>query len=159
MLSKNKLLELKSIDLDFCDDCVYKKQRRVSFSKDQNEVMECMNRTILERARSVQIHTGLLKQFWANAINIAVHLINRGPSMSLNCEISEEIRTDKEVNMNHLRIFSCISYVPVDLNHRSKLDPKSKRCIFIGYGTSEYDYHFWDPKNRKILRHKDVVFN
>ena len=24
----------------------------------------------------------------------------------------------------------------------------------IGYG-----YRFWDPENRKILRHKDVVFN
>jgi len=26
-------LGLKSIDLDFCEDCVYEKQRRVSFSK------------------------------------------------------------------------------------------------------------------------------
>ena len=33
MLSKDKLPELKSIDLDFCEVCVYEKQRRVSFSK------------------------------------------------------------------------------------------------------------------------------
>ena len=33
MLFKDKLLGLKSIDLDFCEDCVYGKQRRVSFSK------------------------------------------------------------------------------------------------------------------------------
>ena len=33
MLSKDKLLGLKSIELDFCEDCVYGKQRRVSFSK------------------------------------------------------------------------------------------------------------------------------
>jgi len=31
MLSKDKLQELKSIDLDFYKDYVYKKQRRVSF--------------------------------------------------------------------------------------------------------------------------------
>ena len=47
----------------------------------------------------------------------------------------------------------------MDLDHRNKLDPKSKRCIFIGYGTNEYGYRFWDLENRKILRHKDVVFN
>jgi len=41
----------------------------------------------------------------------------------------------------------------------SKLDPKSRRCIFIECGTDEYDYQFWDPENRKILRHKDLVFN
>jgi len=33
MLSKNKLSGLKSIVLDFCEVCVYGKQRRVSFSK------------------------------------------------------------------------------------------------------------------------------
>ena len=41
----------------------------------------------------------------------------------------------------------------------SKLDPKSRRCIFIGYGTDGYGSLFWDPENCKILRHKDVIFN
>jgi len=31
-LSKDKLLGLKSVDLDFCEDCIYRKQKRVSFS-------------------------------------------------------------------------------------------------------------------------------
>ena len=33
MLSKDKLPELKSIDLNFCEDFIYGKQRKVSFSK------------------------------------------------------------------------------------------------------------------------------
>jgi len=67
--------------------------------------------------------------------------------------------TDKKVNLNHLCTFACISYVHVELDRRSMLDPKSKRYIFIGYETSEYGYRFWDPENRKIFRHKDVVLN
>ena len=47
----------------------------------------------------------------------------------------------------------------VELDRRNKLDPNSKMCTFIGYGTSKYDYQFWDLESRKILRHKDVVFN
>ena len=78
--------------------------------------------------------------------------------MSLNCEIPKEIWTDKEVNLNNLHIFCCISYVHIELSDMSKLDPKSRRCIFIGPETDEYGYWFWDPENRKILRHKDVVF-
>ena len=31
MLSKDKEPGLKSVDLDFCEDCVYEKQKRVSF--------------------------------------------------------------------------------------------------------------------------------
>ena len=54
-------------------------------------------------------------------------------------------------NLNHLHTFGCISFIHVDLDHRSKLDLKSKRCIFIGYGTSKYGYRFRDPKNRKIF--------
>ena len=33
VLFKDKMLGLKSIDLDFCEDCVCGKQRRVRFSK------------------------------------------------------------------------------------------------------------------------------
>ena len=79
--------------------------------------------------------------------------------MPLNYGILEETWTDKEVNLNHMHTFGCISYVHIELRRRSKLDPNSKRRIFIGYRTDEYGYHFWDPENRKILRHKDMIFN
>jgi len=85
-----------------------------------------MNKTILERARSMWIHADLTKQFWADAVNTAVYLINRGPSVPLNCGIPEETWTDKEVSLNHLCTFGCISYVHIELSHRSKLDPKSR---------------------------------
>jgi len=54
-----------------------------------------MTRTILERARSMRMHARLPKQFWEFAVNAAVYLINRGPSVPLNCEISEEAWTGK----------------------------------------------------------------
>lgn len=31
--SRGKLLGLKALDLEFCEDCVYEKQRKVSFTK------------------------------------------------------------------------------------------------------------------------------
>ena len=95
----------------------------------------------------MQIRAGFLKQFWADVVNTAVYLINRGPSVPLNYGISEEAWTGKEVNLNHLLTFSCISYIHVELDHRNKLDPKSNRFIFIEYGGSEYDYQFWDSED------------
>ena len=55
----------------------------------------------------------------------------------MKCGILEEAWTSKEVKLNHLRTFDYISYVHIDLDHRSKLDLESKRFIFIRYGTSE----------------------
>ena len=63
----------------------------------QNEVTKRMNMTILEGAQSMRICARLSKQFYEDAVNTVVYLINRGPSMILNCEISDEAWTDKEV--------------------------------------------------------------
>ena len=37
-LSKGKLSGLKLVDIDLCEDCIFGKQKRVSFSKDGREL-------------------------------------------------------------------------------------------------------------------------
>jgi hypothetical protein len=46
-----------------------------------------MNRTIMERARSMRLHADFPLQFWADVVDIVVYLINRGPSSSLDGRI------------------------------------------------------------------------
>ncbi|GAA0159625.1 hypothetical protein LIER_16357 [Lithospermum erythrorhizon] len=118
-----------------------------------------MNRTLNERARSMRLHSGLPHTFWADAINTAAFLVNRGPSVPLEFKIPEEVWSSKKVNLSFLRVFGCLAYVHVDANARSKLDAKSSICYFIGYGDAEMGYRFYDLKNRKIIRSKDVIFN
>ena len=45
----------------------------------QNRVAERMNRTLLEKVRCMLSNAGLGKQFWAEAVMYASHLINRLP--------------------------------------------------------------------------------
>ena len=42
-----------------------------------------MNIMIMEHARCMRLHVGLPLQFWVDAVNTAVYLINRGPSSTL----------------------------------------------------------------------------
>ena len=83
-----------------------------------------MNRTLNERARSMKIHAGLPKMFWADAVNTAAYSINRCPSVPLDGELPEEAWSGKEVNLSFLKVFGCVSYVHIDFADRSKLDQK-----------------------------------
>jgi hypothetical protein len=50
-----------------------------------------MNRTLLERARSMLSNAGLGKEFWAEAVNTACLLVNRSPTTSIECKTPEEV--------------------------------------------------------------------
>ena len=41
----------------------------------------------------------------------------------------------------------------------TKLEAKSKKCTFIGYGVNDFGYRLWDYENNKIIRSRDVIFN
>ena len=58
----------------------------------QNGVAERMNRTLNKRARSMKLHIGLPKTFWANVVSTVAYLINRGPSVPMEFRLSEEIQ-------------------------------------------------------------------
>nr|POF25368.1 retrovirus-related pol polyprotein from transposon tnt 1-94 [Quercus suber] len=128
-------------------------------SSRKNGVAEHMNRTLNEHVRSMRLHAGLPKTFWADAISTAAYLINRGPSVPMEFKLLEEVWSGKEVKFSHLKVFGCISYVHIDFDARSKLDAKSKICFFIGYGDEKFGYRFWDEQNRKIIRSRNVIFN
>ncbi|WVZ14797.1 hypothetical protein V8G54_012363 [Vigna mungo] len=51
------------------------------------------------------------------------------------------------------------AYVHISDQGRNKLDPKSKKCTFIGYGEDEFGYRLWDNENQKMIRSRDVIFN
>jgi hypothetical protein len=49
----------------------------------------------------------------------------------------EEKFTGKKPNVSHLILFGSIAYMHVPDEKRSKLDPKAKKCIFIGYSLEQ----------------------
>ena len=65
------------------------------------------------------------------------------------------------MSYDQLRTFGCEAYVHVPRELHAKLDPKSHKFIFIGYGLDgQFGYHLWDLESRSILHSSsDVVFN
>ena len=58
-----------------------------------------------------------------------------------------------------MRIFGCPAYVHIPIEERSKLDSKSKKCIFLGFEKGVKGYKLWDPVAQKVVFSGDVVFD
>ena len=65
-------------------------QKTCPYTPEQNGVVERMNRTIIEKARSMLNEAHLPKQFWAEAVSTAAYLANRSPTRSLEAVTPEE---------------------------------------------------------------------
>ena len=119
-----------------------------------------MNRTIQEKVTSMLSNAGLSQTFWAEAVNTTVHLINRSPSKALDLAIPEEVWSRKKPSYKNLRVFGCEAYMHVPKELRKKLESKSRKCIFLGYGKSgKTGYHLWDPKAHNLVRSSHVIFS
>ena len=62
-------------------------------------------------------------------------------------------------DVSHLKVFGCIAYVHVPNELRTKLDPKAKKCVFIGYSLEKKGYCCYNPVTHQIKESKDVVFD
>ncbi|CAL9011600.1 unnamed protein product [Prunus brigantina] len=112
-----------------------------------NGIAERMNRTIVERIRTMLSHAKLPKSFWGEALMTVVDPINLSPSAPLNGDVPNKFWSGKDVSYNHLKVFGCGAFVHIPKDERSKLDAKSKECIFVGYGNEEFGYRGDKPDN------------
>lgn len=107
----------------------------------QNGDAERKNRHLLETTRALLFHMKVPKSFWADAVLTSCYLINRIPSTVLDFEIPYKVLfPNKKLHPIKPRVFGCICYVR-DLNPQlGKLDPKSLKCIFVGYSRLQKGY-------------------
>ncbi|CAJ2658330.1 unnamed protein product [Trifolium pratense] len=143
---------------EYCKEHGIKLEKTVPKTPQHNGVAERMNRTINERVRCMLSHAKLSKAFWGEAMKTAVDLINLSPSIPLDGDVPNRVWTGKDVSYGYLRVFGCRAFVHIPRDERSKLDKKSKQCLFMGYGNEQFGYKLWDPVDKKIIRSRDVIF-
>ncbi|CAL2267031.1 unnamed protein product [Prunus armeniaca] len=110
-------------------------------------------------AKSMLHEKGVPYEFWAEAINTAVYLLNRCPTKALNKVTPFEAYTSRKPGIAHLKIFGSPCHVLIPSALRHKLEENSHKCIFVGYGLCEKGYRLFDPSTRKVILSRDVTFD
>lgn len=135
-------------------------QKSIPYSPSQNGVSERLNRTLLEKTRCMLKGAALCGRYWGEAVMTAIYLKNRSPTAALSGRTPEEVWSGSKPDLAHLRVFGCIAYSLVPEQKRRKLDPKSKRYLFVGYSDTSKGYRLLDPSTepKKVILSRNVVF-
>ena len=111
--------------MNFCNQNGIKKQLTVRRTPQQNGVAERKNRTIVEMARSMLKGKNLPNEFWAEAVNTAVYILNRSPTKAVQNMTPYEAWFKRKPQVNNLKVFGCVCYyhIPAE-NRKEKFDEK-----------------------------------
>ncbi|GJS64190.1 retrotransposon protein, putative, ty1-copia subclass [Tanacetum coccineum] len=110
--------------------------RTPPYTPQHNGVSERRNRTLLDMVRSMMSQTTLPKSFWDYALETAARILNMVPTKK-----GYEALVKRDT-----------------LTKPNKLEPKSIKCIFIGYLKEKMGYSFYYPPENKVLVARNAEF-
>lgn len=133
-------------------------QTTAPYAHSSNGVAERFNRTLIELTRAMLIARGLPSFLWETAIEYAAYIRNMVLMRALEGKTPEEAWTKTKPNVSHLKEFGCDVWILTEGQNLSKLEPKSKKFIFVGYLDGPKAVKYYDPRLRQIRVSRNFIF-
>ncbi|CAJ2656892.1 unnamed protein product [Trifolium pratense] len=123
----------------------------------QNGRVERKHQHILNVGRALLFQSKLPKQFWSYAVLQATYVINRIPSPLLNNKSPYFLRFNKHPDMNELKVFGSLCYASTIQNHRTKLDPRARKSVYLGHKQGVKGALLLDLNTKAIFLSRNVT--
>lgn len=117
-----------------------------------------MNRTLLDKARSMIHGCKMSKDFWSEAVRNAYFLTNRLPHSGLDGKSPFQVAFGSLPKLDPVRTFGRRAFV-LALPKTSKLDSRTHVSVFMGLDLDTGCYRSWCSELGRMLRSKDVIFD
>ncbi|GJX46909.1 retrotransposon protein, putative, ty1-copia subclass, partial [Tanacetum coccineum] len=128
------------------------------FQKEVEYQLERRNRTLLDIVRSMMSQTTLPKSFWGYALETAARILNMVPTKKVE-KTPYEVWHGQAPKLSYLKVWGCEALVKRDtLTKPGKLEPRSIKCIFIGYPKETMGYSFYYPPKNKVFVAQNAEF-
>lgn len=129
------------------------------YNSQLNGVAERMNRTIVDRAKTMLIESNLPLKFWGEAVLASNYLTNRSPTTAIKVNKTPyELWYKQKPDLSKIRVFGCDAFACVPKQKRSKFEPSGAKMVMVGYDVGG-GYRLFDPESHKIVAARNVVFN
>lgn len=140
----------------YCRNNGIKLEYTMSYSPQMNGKSERMNRTLMNKIRTKIIESGIPKFLWGEALKASAYEVNRLPTSALRRGQTPAMLWHGRNDISKLKVFGCRAWYTT-LPKESKLNPRAKRAVMIGYCGG--GYRLWVPKEEKIVKTRDVCFD
>lgn len=124
-----------------------------------NGVAERANQTMADAVTAMLIDAKLPASFWGRACEVYVHIHNRTPTSATPGSVPYTLWHGRQPDISQFRVFGCLAYVFIRKSDRKALEPKSRKCIFVGYPAGVKGWLFWDLHKRKVIISSHVQFD
>ena len=131
-------------------------EQSAPYSPHQNGVAERAWRTLFEMARCMLFEGKLPKPMWPYAVMAAAYVRNRCYQQRLK-QTAYFALTGNKPDVSNMHPFGSTCFV-YEVNHKSKLDARSKQGIFVGYDRETPAYLVYFPDEEKVLKRRVVKF-
>jgi hypothetical protein len=136
-----------------------KRQLTVPYNPQQNGVVERKNRTICEATKAMMFDQDLPNSLWVEATSTVMYIQNRCPHAILKKKTPEEVFSGITPEVGNLWIFGCLVYIHAPKEKRTKMEPSSKKGVFVGYSENSKAYRIYVPGQRQIEVRRGVTFH
>ena len=112
----------------------------------------------MEATKAMLHDQDISMHLWEEATRTTIYVQNRTPHRVLDNKTPKEDFLGEKPEVNHLRIFSCMMYIHIPKEKRTKLDPSGRKGIFIGYNDTSKSYRIYFLGFKKIDINRDSTY-
>lgn len=99
------------------------------------------------------------KYLWGEVLLTTTYLINRVPTKIFNFIFRTPLSTFKDVFPTSkltsdlpLKAFRCSAFIHIHDQNRGNLDPRARKCVFVGYAPTQKGYKCYDLSSKKVKK-------
>jgi len=88
----------------------------------------------------------------------SLHLINRLPSYVIQNKCPYELLYDNMPNLSNIKVIGCLYFASTLDQNSHKLDPRVRKCIFLGFKHRTKGYVVMDVLSKEIFVSQNLIF-
>ena len=128
------------------------------YTSAHNGRVECIHRTLMNKARKMQIYADLPPYLWDEFYLTASYLHAQTTTHSLNGSTPFMQWYKKKPDLSHLHEISCKAFVLIQDRNNPKIYERSIECTLISYELNAKAYRCYHRTSRKIITSYHVSF-